>query len=131
MILVLLLATCRAADEPARELHLLCWTEYVPPAVIEGFARKAGVKVVTANYNSNEQMLAMLKARPGYYDLVQPSQAYVTALIEGHGLEAIDRRRRTGEISIRSISGCRMIRTLNLACRGWRARWGSQWIRRR
>jgi len=93
LILVLLLATCRAADEPVRELHLLCWTEYVPPAVIEGFSRKAGIKIVTANYNSNEQMIAMLKARPGYYDLVQPSQAYVTVLIEGHGLEAIDRRR--------------------------------------
>ena len=81
------------SSAPPRELRLLCWTEYVPENVITGFEQKAGVKVLTANYNSNEQMLAMLKAKPGYYDLVQPSQAYVTALIHDHDLAAIDRDR--------------------------------------
>lgn len=76
-----------------RVLNLLCWTEYVPANVIEGFTRQTGIKVATENYNSNEQMLAMLKARPGHYDLVQPSQAYVTALIKTNGLERINRAR--------------------------------------
>lgn len=84
------LATCQA-DE--RILHLLSWTEYVPVSVIDGFTRQTGVRVTTENYNSNEQMLAMLKAKPAFYDLVQPSQAYVTALIKAGGLETIDRTR--------------------------------------
>ncbi len=86
-----LLATCLAGDDAV--LNLLCWTEYVPEKVIAGFGRKTGAKVVTVNYNSNEQMLAMLKAKPGFYDLVQPSQAYVAALMQAHGLEPIDRAR--------------------------------------
>lgn len=83
-------ASSHAGD---RVLNLLCWTEYVPANVIEGFTRQTGIKVITENYNSNEQMLAMLAARPGHYDLVQPSQAYVAALIKTNGLERINRAR--------------------------------------
>jgi spermidine/putrescine transport system permease protein len=89
--LSIFLAACRAADDDA--LHLLCWSEYVPLTVIGGFTQKTGVKVVVENYNSNEQMLAMLKAKPAFYDLVQPSQAYVAVLIKAGGLEPIDRIR--------------------------------------
>jgi spermidine/putrescine transport system permease protein len=68
------------------ELRLLCWSEYVPPAVIAGFANSTGVRVLVENYNSNEQMLAMLRARPDYYDLLQPSQFYVETLGKAGGL---------------------------------------------
>jgi spermidine/putrescine transport system substrate-binding protein len=78
----------RAEDAPV--LNLLCWTEYVPASVTDGFAHKTGAHVVIENYNSNEQMLALLQARPGHYDLVQPSQAYVEALIRSHALEPLD-----------------------------------------
>lgn len=88
-VVTVLLATCHADDD--RVLNLLCWTEYVPANVIEGFTRKTGIKVATEYYNSNEQMLSMLAARPAHYDLVQPSQAYVAALIKTGGLEPIDR----------------------------------------
>jgi len=37
--------------------------------------------------------MEMLKAKPAYYDLVQPSQAYVDVLIKSHGLEPLDRAR--------------------------------------
>lgn len=87
----IVLPTSPAADE--NTLHLLCWTEYVPPSVIDGFSRKTGVQVLTETYNSNEQMLAMLRTKPTYYDLVQPSQAYVAALIQSGGLEPLDRTR--------------------------------------
>ncbi|HEY1173881.1 MAG TPA: spermidine/putrescine ABC transporter substrate-binding protein [Verrucomicrobiae bacterium] len=74
----------------AAELHLLCWTEYVPKTVIEGFERKTGAKVLLEHYNSNEQLLAMLKAKPAYYDLVQPSGFYVETLAKQGGLEILD-----------------------------------------
>ena len=81
--------TARADEAPT--LNLLCWTEYVPASVIESFTRATGAKVTVASYHSNEQMLALLQARPGFYDLVQPSQAYVAALIGAQGLEPLDR----------------------------------------
>lgn len=84
-------AFLRGAEEPT--LHLLCWSEYVPPSVIESFTRQTGVKVTLANYNSNEQMLAMLAAKPGYYDLIQPSQFYVEKLAAAGGLEPLDLER--------------------------------------
>ena len=71
-------------------LNVLCWTEYVPASVTEGFTQRTGARVVVENYNSNEQMLTMLRAKPKHYDLVQPSQAYVESLIQSGGLAALD-----------------------------------------
>jgi len=72
------------------ELHLLCWSEYVPQTVIDRFSRKTGARVLVENYNSNEQMLAKLRARPGYFDLIQPSGFYVETLARENMLEPLD-----------------------------------------
>ncbi|MEP6671116.1 MAG: spermidine/putrescine ABC transporter substrate-binding protein [Chthoniobacter sp.] len=93
VLLVLICVVCRGQEPDARVLNLLCWTEYVPAAVTEGFTKRSGVRVVIENYNSNEQMLAMLRAKPRHYDLVQPSQAYVEGLIQSGGVEALDAAR--------------------------------------
>jgi spermidine/putrescine transport system substrate-binding protein len=62
----------------------------VPVSVTTGFTKQTGVRVEVTNYNSNEQMLAMLRDKLNYYDLVQPSQAYVQILRQSNGLEALD-----------------------------------------
>lgn len=93
LLLWLMLPLCRAAEQPEPVLNLLCWTEYVPVSVTEGFAKRTGVRVVMENYNSNEQMLAMLRDKPRHYDLVQPSQAYVETLQHSSGLEPLDTAR--------------------------------------
>ena len=59
--LLILLPFTQSNDE--RILHFLGWTEYVPHSAIESFSRKSGVKVVTGNFNFNEGMLAMLRAK--------------------------------------------------------------------
>jgi spermidine/putrescine transport system substrate-binding protein len=89
VLFVLLLSIGRGEEQEPRVLNLLCWTEYVPSSVTEGFTKQSGVRVVMENYNSNEQMLAM----PGHYDLVQPSQAYVDGLIQSGGLEVLETAR--------------------------------------
>ncbi|EDY18911.1 Spermidine/putrescine-binding periplasmic protein-like protein [Chthoniobacter flavus Ellin428] len=89
----LALPACRAAEPTEKVLNLLCWTEYVPTSVTASFTKQTGVRVVMENYNSNEQMLAMLRDKPHHYDLVQPSQAYVETLIHGSGLESLDAAR--------------------------------------
>lgn len=93
LLLWLMLPLCRAAGPVEPVLNLLCWTEYVPASVTEGFAKRTGVRVVMENYNSNEQMLAMLRDKPRHYDLVQPSQAYVETLQHSSGLEPLDTAR--------------------------------------
>jgi spermidine/putrescine transport system permease protein len=85
-----LLLVALPASSLAAELHLLCWTEYVPKQVIEKFTQQTGAKVVVENYNSNEQMLEKLRSKPGYYDLVQPSGFYVETLVKQQGLEPLD-----------------------------------------
>ncbi len=77
-----------AAERPS--LHLLCWTEYVPKTVIDGFSRTKSVKVEMETYNSNVQMLEKLHQRPGYYDLVQPSGFYVATLAKDGNLEPLE-----------------------------------------
>jgi len=90
LFFLLFCALATAHAEEQRVLNLLCWTEYVPSSVIEKFTQHTGARVVVENYNSNEQMLGMLRAKPAHYDLVQPSQAYVEGLIQSHGLEPLD-----------------------------------------
>ena len=88
--LLLIFVYSRAHGDDERVLNLLCWTDYVPTSVTEGFARDHHARVVVENYNSNEQMLQMLQAKPKHYDLVQPSQFYVEGLIHTGGLEPLD-----------------------------------------
>ena len=46
----LLLAGCAKKDDT---LKLLCWSEYVPQAVIDKFTEETGIKVAVENYASN------------------------------------------------------------------------------
>jgi spermidine/putrescine transport system substrate-binding protein len=87
----ILLAVSPLAHAAPPALHLLCWTEYVPKEVIDGFSRETGAAVEMTTYHSNEQMLALLRARPGYYDLVQPSGFYVQTLAHSGELALLDK----------------------------------------
>ncbi len=76
-----------------RELNLFCWSEYVPQAVIDRFTRQTGIKVNVENYASNEEMLAKLLAGGGKYDLIQPSEYVIEALIKDGQLLELDPKR--------------------------------------
>lgn len=86
----LLLAGCAKKDET---LKLFCWTEYVPQAVIDKFTAETGIKVAVENYSSNEEMLAKLLAGGGAYDLIQPSEYTVEAMIKEGLLHELDHAR--------------------------------------
>jgi spermidine/putrescine-binding protein len=75
----------RAADE----LNLFAWSEYVPQAVLDGFTKETGIKVNYETYTSNEAMLAKLLAG-GKYDIVQPSEYTIEALIKQNKLAPLD-----------------------------------------
>ncbi|MBJ7259324.1 MAG: spermidine/putrescine ABC transporter substrate-binding protein [Chthoniobacterales bacterium] len=83
----LLLAGCGKKDDT---LNLFCWTEYVPQAVIDKFTEETGIKVTVENYSSNEEMLAKLLAGGGDYDLIQPSEYTVQAMVKEDLLQPLD-----------------------------------------
>jgi spermidine/putrescine transport system substrate-binding protein len=82
---VLIFASSARAD-----LDLFAWSEYVPQDVIDGFTKDTGIKVHYETYASNEEMLSKLLAGASNYDLIQPSEYTVEALIQKHKLAAID-----------------------------------------
>ncbi len=75
----------------AETLNLFCWSEYIPRTVIDAFQKQTGVHVSVENYASNEEMLAKLLAGGGNYDLIQPSEYTVEALIKAGLLLPLDR----------------------------------------
>lgn len=94
-------ASAPAANAPADEeavadtgepkvLNLFCWSEYVPQAVIDAFTKQTGIRVNVENYSSNEEMYAKLLSG-GKYDLIQPSEYAVEALIEAGQLRPLDK----------------------------------------
>jgi spermidine/putrescine transport system permease protein len=82
--LMVLASTARA------DLDLFAWSEYVPQSVIDGFTKETGIKVQYETYDSNEAMLAKLLAGASNYDLIQPSEYTVEALIQKKKLSPID-----------------------------------------
>jgi len=66
-------------------LHFYNWSEYTSPKVLKDFERKYGVKVALTTYDSNEQLMARLKAHPDAFDVIMPEDAFVSVMA-GQGL---------------------------------------------
>src|SRR3954465_932848 len=88
--IMLLSAVVRADD---KTLNLFAWSEYVPQEVIDGFTKETGIKVNYDTYASNEELIAKLRAGGTKYDLIQPSEYTIEALIRAGKLEPIDREK--------------------------------------
>jgi spermidine/putrescine transport system substrate-binding protein len=74
----------------AEELNLFAWSEYVPQSVLDDFTKETGVQVNYESYASNEEMLAKLMSGAASYDLIQPSEYVVEALIKENQLVPLD-----------------------------------------
>jgi spermidine/putrescine transport system permease protein len=82
---------CEKSDEEAAgRLSIYAWSEYVPQAVLDAFQEETGIRVSMETFSSNEEMLAKLMAGGGRYDLIQPSEYTVEALIEEGFLLPLD-----------------------------------------
>jgi spermidine/putrescine transport system substrate-binding protein len=88
--LAALLVGCGKAPEVPK-LSVFCWSEYIPQSVIDQFSKETGIQVSVENYASNEEMLAKLMAGGGEYDIIQPSEYVVEALIAQKLLHPIDK----------------------------------------
>lgn len=63
-----------------KELTLLIWDNYLAPDTISNFEKETESKVILELFKSNEEALAKIKANPGVYDVVVPSDYMVKIL---------------------------------------------------
>jgi spermidine/putrescine transport system substrate-binding protein/spermidine/putrescine transport system permease protein len=91
-LLVAALVGLAVAPSPglAEELNLFAWSEYVPQSVLDGFAKETGIEVNYETYASNEEMLAKLISGAAAYDLVQPSEYTIEAMLKENMLAKLD-----------------------------------------
>jgi spermidine/putrescine-binding protein len=91
MLVVLAVALGLAAPAvAAEELNLFAWSEYVPQSVLDGFTKETGIQVNYESYASNEEMLAKLMSGAASYDLIQPSEYVIEALVKEKQLVPLD-----------------------------------------
>lgn len=65
------------------ELKVYHWFEYIPQELVDKFQAETGIKVTIDTYDSNEAMLASLKAgKLGQYDVTVPGDYMVKILID-------------------------------------------------
>jgi spermidine/putrescine-binding protein len=96
-VLVGLLSACAggpsattAPEAEEKVLNLFAWSEYVPQALLDGFTAETGIAVNYDAYSSNEEMYAKIKAGAGGYDLIQPSDYWVSLMGAEGLLEELD-----------------------------------------
>ena len=89
VVLAVLVLTAMSCSD--KKLNVYNWAYYTPPSVIEKFEKEFKVRVVLDEYASNEEMYTKLKTGGGGYDLVFPSQDYVSIMIRQGMFEKIDK----------------------------------------
>ncbi len=101
-VCVLLFVGCaKSTDE--KTLYLFNWTYYTPDSVIQQFEQEFGVTVKVDSYASNEEMFAKLKAGASGYDIVVPSQDYVSIMINEGMLREIDQEKFANKTHISDL----------------------------
>jgi spermidine/putrescine transport system substrate-binding protein len=74
----------------AGKLFLYNWTDYTSPKLIDKFEKETGIDVVLDTFDSNETLLAKLKAGGTGYDIVVPTHNFVPILVEEGLLQKIN-----------------------------------------
>jgi spermidine/putrescine transport system substrate-binding protein len=71
-------------------LHIFNWTDYTSPDMLKKFTKETGIKVTLDTYDSNETLLAKLKAGTTGYDIVVPSSDFVKIFVSQGLLQKAD-----------------------------------------
>ena len=83
---VALLALSAGMASAEGKLSIYNWFEYIPQEMLDKFAAEYDVEVTMDTFDSNEAMLAALKAgKMGQYDVAVPTD-YMVAIMAGEGL---------------------------------------------
>jgi len=90
-VLAVLIMIGGSSCKGREKLSIYNWSYYIPDSVLEKFEKEFNVRVLYDEFASNEEMYAKLKAGGAGYDIVFPSQDYVSIMIRQEMLERIDK----------------------------------------
>lgn len=94
--------TMTGAAAAQGQVVLYQWFEYIPQTLLEKFTNETGIKVVMDTYDSNESLLAALKAGAlGTYDVAFPGNYMVSIMAEDGMLQALKPEELPGLANIR------------------------------
>ncbi|CUI16685.1 putative spermidine/putrescine-binding protein precursor [Candidatus Protochlamydia naegleriophila] len=79
---------CQNSTGP--ELHIMIWSDYIKPELIERFQDEHQCKVVVDTFDSNESMYAKLKLGRTGYDVIFPSNYFVNIMNQQGMLQPLD-----------------------------------------
>jgi spermidine/putrescine transport system substrate-binding protein len=77
--------------QAAGTLHFANWSDYYPPELLKKFEADTGIKATLDAYDSNETLLAKLKAGGGAYDVVVPSDSFIEIMVKEDLLQKFDK----------------------------------------
>ena len=92
------LFSCSKKDE--RILYLYNWTYYTPEEVVKSFEKEFNCKVKLDSYSTCDEMYAKLRAGAKGYDIVIPSNDFVSIMIKQGMLQEIDQSKFTNRDKI-------------------------------
>jgi spermidine/putrescine transport system substrate-binding protein len=74
-----------------KKLNFFNWTDYVDPQhTIPDFEKQTGIKVTYDNYSSNDALFAKMSAGSTGYDLIVPTDNFLTKMIHDGLVQKID-----------------------------------------
>ena len=79
------------AAQAAGSLNFANWSDYYPPELLKKFEADTGIKATLDAYDSNETLLAKLKAGGGAYDVVVPSDSFIEIFVKEGLLQKLDK----------------------------------------
>lgn len=77
-------------------LHIYNYGSYIDPDLLTQFTKQTGYQVSYETYDSNESMMVKLKQGGSNYDLVFPSEPFVTKLAQDQLLASLDPQKIRG-----------------------------------
>ncbi len=88
---VIILTLAASVVQAQQKLSIYHWFEYIPQELLDKFTAQTGIEVVMDTYDSNEAMLASLKAGSlGSYDVAVPGDYMVEIMINEGLLDTFD-----------------------------------------
>ena len=79
------------AAEPARQVNLYIWNEYLAPDTLSSFEQKTGIKVVVDHFDSLETVETKLLTGRSGYDLVLTAGQHLQRAIQSGALQPLDK----------------------------------------
>lgn len=87
LLVLLALALSGGSAQAAGKLNIYNWFDYMPQELLDKFAKQYDVEVTMDTYDSNESLLARLKAGVTGYDIAVPTDYMVSILTKEGFLE--------------------------------------------